>query len=142
MRNGHSLLELTVALVIVSVVTGLSIPRVAAWLDWLAVERTAQDVTTALSVTRNHAVLRGLRSRLQIEADSLRVFELHDGRWVASGAWLGPTQFGVTLTASNKVIAFDPLGLAVGASNTRIDLVRGLQSATITTSRLGRVKRW
>ena len=142
MRNGYSLVELIVALAIVSVVTGLLARRAIAWLDWIAVEEAAQDVTMALSATRNRAVVSGVRTRLEIESDSLRLSELHEGAWRASGGWLGPAQFGVNVAVSTKQIAFDPLGLGVGPSNTRVELTRGFHSATITTSRLGRVKRW
>ncbi|HUK22246.1 MAG TPA: GspH/FimT family pseudopilin [Gemmatimonadales bacterium] len=142
MRNGHSLLELVVVLTIVSTVTALVTPKAAAWLDWIAVERAAQDFISAVAVTRHRAVLSGLRTQLDIARDSLRFYELSDTGWVAGGGWVGPGQFGVAVTVSNPTLAFDPLGLAVGPSNTRVVLERGLQVATITTSRLGRLKRW
>jgi len=141
-RHGHSLLELVITLTIVSVVTSLAVPRVAAWLDWIAVEGAAQDFTTAVSITRNRAVRSGLRVRLEIERDSFRMYQLGDTGWVADRGWVGPAQSGVSLVVSNKTLVFDPVGLGVGASNTRVVFARGLHTATFTMSRLGRIKRW
>jgi hypothetical protein len=47
----------------------------------------------------------------------------------------------VTLAVSNPAVVFDPIGLAWGISNTTIELRRGGKVATITVSRVGRVKR-
>jgi hypothetical protein len=48
----------------------------------------------------------------------------------------------VALEVSNPVVVFEPIGLAWGLSNTTVVLRRGTHVATITISRLGRVKRW
>jgi hypothetical protein len=47
----------------------------------------------------------------------------------------------VSLQVSNPVVAFSPIGVGWGASNTTITLRRGSQVETITTSRVGRVRR-
>jgi len=141
-RRAYSLIELLVAFAIVSLMTAAALPRVAAWFDWLAVEQAAQRVTLALSATRNAAALRGTQARLELGQDSLRVDEWTDRTWIPVLRWPGATFQGVTLTASNPTVAFDALGIGVGFANTKIVLSRGLHIATITTSRLGRVKRW
>jgi type II secretory pathway pseudopilin PulG len=136
------LAEVTVTLAVLSVVTAITFPRWHGLLDRIAVEQTASEVSTALAVARSAAVLRATRARLTIGPDSLRVDEWRDSIWVAVWHRPGPAWQSVWLTVSNPVVVFGPTGLGWGASNSTIVLQRGGKSARITTSRVGRVKRW
>jgi Tfp pilus assembly protein FimT len=142
MRHGHTLPELALTIAVIGVVVATALPRIRGWLDWIAVQQSALEVTSALAVTRNAAIARAARTRLTISPDSLRLDEWDDTAWVAHARFPGPDGHGVTLAVSNPIVAFDPIGLGWGVANTRVVLSRGLQDATITTSRLGRVKRW
>jgi prepilin-type N-terminal cleavage/methylation domain-containing protein len=142
MRRGYTLFELVAAIMVMGVGVAFALPKIRSWLDWIAVERAAAELTSALAVTRNTAVLRGVRTRLSIQRDSLRLDKVKDQGWIPSGRWPGPAHQGVELAVSNPIVTFDPIGLGWGASNAKILLSRGLHIATITTSRLGRVKRW
>ena len=142
MQRGFSLVELAVALAIVGLVTAITLPRFEHLLDRIAVERAASELTTALAATRHRAVLRATRARLSIAADSLRIDEWEDRAWERALRWPGPASHQVALNTSNPTIIFDPIGLGWGLANTRVVLSRGSQSATITLSRVGRVKRW
>lgn len=141
MRRGFTLLELVVVLAIVAILTTFAVSRLIPLVDWIAADGVARDVTSALAVTRTAAVLRGTRARLRIAADSLRIDREGPDGWEPYARWAGPASSGVTLTVSNPEIVFSPLGIAWGLSNTRIVLSRGSQVETITTSRLGRVRR-
>src|ERR1051326_858213 len=141
MRRGFTLLELVVVPALAPLVSAFALVRMAPLLDWIATDGAARDVTTALALTRTAAVLRGARARLRIAADSLRVDREGAAGWEPYARWAGPASTGVTLTVSNPEIIFSPLGIAWGLSNTRIVLQRGSQIETITTSRLGRVRR-
>ena len=142
MRRGFSFAELAVVLAALGVLTALALPRWQELLDWVAVDRTAVEVSTALAVTRHAAVLGCTRARLLIADDSLRIDRRESGAWHPYTRWAGPAQRGVTLEVSNPDIVFLPTGLAWGLSNTRVTLRRGVRSAVITVSRVGRVKRW
>jgi len=141
MRRGFTLLELVVVLAIVALLTTFAVWRLVPLVDWIAADGAARDLTSALAVTRTAAVLRGTRARLRIAADSLRIDREGPAGWEPYARWAGPASAGVTLTVSNSEVVFSPLGIAWGLSNTRIVLSRGSQIETITTSRLGRVRR-
>lgn len=141
MRRGFTLLELVVVLAIVALLTTFAVWRLVPLVDWIAADGAARDLTSALAVTRTAAVLRGTRARLRIAADSLRIDREGPAGWEPYARWAGPASAGVMLTVSNSEVVFSPLGIAWGLSNTRIVLSRGSQIETITTSRLGRVRR-
>lgn len=142
MRRGFTLVELVVVLVVIGVTCTFALPRLRDSLDRIAVERAASDVSLALGATRNAAVMWATRARLLIAADSLRIDRWADTGWAARRSWPGPADHGVALEVSNDEVVFGPTGMGWGAANTKIVLRRGSHSATFTTSRLGRVKRW
>src|SRR2546422_3841377 len=142
MRRGLTLAELMVVLAILAGVTAVTLPRLAGFRDWIAVDTAAQEVMTAIAVARSAAIMQGTRSRAVIAADSLRIARWREGSWGDLHRWPGPDRHGVGLEASAPAVVCDPIGLAWGLSNTTAVLRRGTRVATITVSRLGWVKRW
>jgi prepilin-type N-terminal cleavage/methylation domain-containing protein len=140
-RDGYTLLEIVVALTIVGVLAMLVTPRFAAVRDWLVVDRVAQEVASFYYQARQAATLQMMRVRIEFGADSL--VATYEGR--ADSTFLvrrGPASRGVQLTASRSVIRIYANGIGFGAANTKIVLRRGTVTATLTTSRRGRLKRW
>jgi prepilin-type N-terminal cleavage/methylation domain-containing protein len=142
MRRGFSLPELLVVLGIIAVVTLLAIPRFGDILDWVAADGAAHDVTTALAVARGAAITQSTLARLDIGPDSLRIDIRQDGAWDPYRRYPGPMSRGVQLEVSNPEVIFGPSGLGWGTANSTITLRRGDRVETVTTSRVGRVKRW
>ena len=142
MHRGYSLVELAIVLAVIGIVTAMALPSWGALLDRVAVERAASEVTTALAVARNTAAMRATRARLSIAADSLGIDEWGDRTWARVWRWPGPESYSVSLEISNTTVIFGATGIASGVSNTTVVLRRGRQTARITTSRVGRVKRW
>jgi prepilin-type N-terminal cleavage/methylation domain-containing protein len=142
MSKGFTLLELVVVLVIAAALLTFWLPRAERLMDWLETERAVRDVTTALAVGRNAAVMQSTRTRIEIAADTLRIDRLESGGWRPWWRVPGPSSHGVTLEVSNPILTFGPTGMGWGVSNTKIVLRRGSQAETITTSRVGRVKHW
>jgi prepilin-type N-terminal cleavage/methylation domain-containing protein len=142
MSKGFTLLELAIAVCIAGLLLGFWMPRAARLVDWLETERAARDVTTALALGRNGAILQSTRARITFSADTLRIDRLGALGWEAWWRTPGPASHGVSLEVSNPVVEFGPTGMGWGVSNTKIVLRRGSQAETITTSRVGRVKLW
>lgn len=142
MAKGFSLIELVFVLCIIVAVAAVGLPRLQPFLDRIAADHAAREVTTALALARHGAVLQGIRSRLTIASDSLRIDRLEQGGWTPWKRRPGPAELGVAMTVSNPVVTFGPSGMGWGVSNTKVVLWRGSQVETITVSRVGRVKRW
>jgi prepilin-type N-terminal cleavage/methylation domain-containing protein len=142
MSKGFTLLELIVVIAIAAVLVAFWAPRAASLMDWIETERAVRDVTTALAVGRNGAVLQSTRARVTIGPDTLRIDRFGAQGWEPWWRTPGPSSHGVTLATSNPVVIFGPTGMGWGASNTTVVLRRGSQAETITMSRVGRVKHW
>ncbi|HWZ28903.1 MAG TPA: GspH/FimT family pseudopilin [Gemmatimonadales bacterium] len=142
MRQGHTLLELMIVLTIVGICLAVAIPTLTGVLDWIAADGAAHEVTTALAATRQVAVARGVAARLRMAPESLVVDVRDSLGWVPWRHFPGPSSRGVRLEVSNPEVVFSPLGVGLGASNTTVTLIRGSHQTRITTSRVGRVKRW
>lgn len=141
MARGFTLIELAIAIVVAAVLLAAAVPRLRPALDRVATAAAARDVTAALATTRHTAIARGQRARLVIAPDSLRLDLWNGANWTGAARWPGPASHRVSLQVSNPVVAFSPIGVGWGASNTTITLRRGSQVETITTSRVGRVRR-
>ncbi|HEX9580035.1 MAG TPA: prepilin-type N-terminal cleavage/methylation domain-containing protein [Gemmatimonadales bacterium] len=141
MRRGVTLVELMVVLAILGSLLGVAFPRVAGWLDGMAVDRAALEIVGFHHEAQFAALLRAERVRLRFTEDSLTAtFEgVRDSTFIARA---GPGRHGVRLTATREEVRFYPNGLGFGAANTKIVLRRGEAVDSITTSRLGRLKRW
>lgn len=136
-------MELVISLGVAAVVAAVALPRLASILDLVAADSAARDVTTMLAVARNAAVTHGRRARLVIALDTLRVDLWNDAAgWEPFQRWPGPGDRAVQLSVTNPQVVFSPIGVGWGASNTTVTLRRGSHVETITTSRVGRVKRW
>ena len=145
MARGFSLVELAFVLLIVAVLTAVGLPRLGLFLDRIATDQAAREITTALAVGRHGAVMQATRARVTIAEDSLRIDRLKVGTAAEWEPWWrqpGPADHRVQIEVSNPEVVFGPTGLGWGSANTKVVLRRGSQVETITVSRLGRVKRW
>lgn len=141
MRSGFTLYELVVVATVMGLITAIGLPKMARWLDRIAVSRAADDLATFYNRGRLAAVFQTRRVRMEFGADTLKaVFEGEQDSVFLSIA--GPERHGATLEASRSVIRIHPTGYGWGAANTKLVVRRGEVAESLTTSRLGRLKRW
>jgi prepilin-type N-terminal cleavage/methylation domain-containing protein len=141
MRRGFTLIEMAIVLVVVGVMTALAAPRIAGYVDQLAVKRAEAETAAFYNRVRIAAVYRAARVRIGFSGDSL-VAVAEGASDSIVGNIRGPTRFGVTLTASRPEIRLYPNGLGLGAANTKLVFRRGGAADSLTISRLGRIRRW
>ena len=139
MRRGFTLLELTLVLSIVGIISAVAVPAIARFRDRAAVHGATSLLASSLADAR-HQALRWQR-RTAIRFDTLSDYAVvHAGSDTLGRAPLGAL-FQIQLSVSRDTIAFYPTGLGYGAANTRLIVARGAAAETVTVSRAGRVKR-
>ncbi|MBI4419545.1 MAG: prepilin-type N-terminal cleavage/methylation domain-containing protein [Gemmatimonadetes bacterium] len=141
MRRGWTLPELVTVLTLIGLLSGLMLPSFAGWADRLAVRRAADETALFYQRARFAAILRSTRVRLELSPDSLKaIYEaVRDSVFIALP---GPHAHRVRFNTSRLVLRIYPNGLGVGGSNTKLVFRRGEYAESLTTSRLGRLKRW
>ena len=141
MTKGFTLLELTIALVVVVTIAGLAFPRVSTAFDQIAADRALSEVVSFYRRARLAAIWRSTAVEIEFSADTLRAtFKgLTDSSFMAEP---GPTVHDVRMVVSRSIIRVYPTGLGWGAANTKLVFIRGAAAESLTTSRLGRIKRW
>ncbi len=140
MRNGFTLIELVVVLLIVGVLVALGAPSVGHVLDRIAVDRAVNELTAFYNGARLAAVLRGRQVRIEFSADSL--VGVYEGATDSTFLYAaGPSAGGVELTVSRAVIRIRPNGIGLGGANTKLVVRRGDAADSLAISRLGRIRR-
>ena len=125
----------------IGVISSLAAPRVAGYVDWLAVNRAEAETAAFYNRARIVAVYRSVRVRIEFSGDSL--IAIAEGATDSIlGRMQGPGRHGVALEASRAEIRLYPNGLGLGATNTKLVFRRGAAADSLTISRLGRIRRW
>jgi Tfp pilus assembly protein FimT len=137
-RTGTTIVELTLTVVLLGIMSAIGVPRARAALDRLSVRGAKQDVSFALAAARAAAIRRGDYAAFFADPRSGHVRVLLAGETVVDRELT--LRRGVSITASRESVTFAPSGLGYGAANTTIVLRRGGAADTIVTSRLGRVR--
>lgn len=140
--RGVTLPELTSVILIVGVLASVAVPPARRFLDRAAVWGAADRVASAHQAARHLAIAEARSVRYEIDPSSARVTL---SRRAPSGAWdtLRVVQLGgVRVTAAQRTVTFDPLGIGAGLSNTTIILAAGAAAESLVVSRTGRLRRW
>lgn len=135
-RPGFSLLEVTVAVAVVGVVTAVTVPPALRFRDrWLA-RGARDDVALLLAAARWRAQVSGRAVTVRLGPRDLVVAEQPGWRLArAVGA-----AYGATLASNRPTLTYRADGLAAGAANLTAVLARGTARETLRVSRLGRVR--
>ncbi len=142
MRNGYTLIELVVVLVLLAATLALGAPRLLAFRDALRTRAAREAVVGRLEQARGAGVARG-SAELELRADS----DLVRVRWGSGGVAELDVMLhhGVELSLGGgraaARIEFGRLGLGRVASRT-VHLHRGADTSSFAISTFGRVRRW
>lgn len=140
-RDGHTLIELLVALALLGILVAMALPPVGRWRDQAAVRAARDELAGGIAWTRVAAVSRGgavfvvdpATARFWTrtsEGEDSPVIDLH-------------ARHGVQLEtgAARVMLRYDALGIGRAASRT-FTVRRGAATGGVTVSAYGRYRRW
>ena len=137
-RRAVTLPELLLVVVLISILTGIGVPRLTATANRAALRQARHQVVRGLDASRGAAVRLGQPVDLSVVEGGLVITQAADPApiWQAPGPGLA----GVALTGLVTPIRFGPSGITTGASNRTLRLRKGGDSLDVVVSRLGRVR--
>lgn len=140
-RPGHTLLELSLVLMLATLFATLAIPSFLRGRHTLAVHGARSELTAAIATARSAAILSG-GANVIVDAHGAAVWiETSGGTRIGDPRELGQS-YGVRLEYDRSpplTIRYDALGIGRFA-NATIRIYRGHATSTITISAYGRVR--
>ncbi|MGB7211937.1 MAG: prepilin-type N-terminal cleavage/methylation domain-containing protein [Gemmatimonadales bacterium] len=140
MRDGFTLPELVVAIALVAILTGITVPALVTATDRSAIRMGLAQLRGAHEEARLAAVLADRTAVLTVTRDSLTLRTILGADTVVNWKRVGPAGWGVELIGAGRSFRFSPLGYSIGVSNATLRLKKGSASGSLTISRLGRVR--
>lgn len=138
-RQGATLAELLISLVIISIISAFGIASSQRQAADRAVRTAAREAESAFAAARRHAVATGRPTAVHLN-EAANELVVHSG-----GDTIRTLQpfaaHGVTLQTTRDSMAYDANGLGIGAANLTLRLLRDPAADTLVVSRLGRVRR-
>lgn len=140
MRNGMSIMEVLVVVVVVGLLLLITLPRLERPLASITLESEVQRLARAHMRARMIATTRSRIAVLHIRPDSLTIGLVERGDTVAWWSEPGPATRNVTLTGPSHSVLVTPTALGLGVSNgTWTVAYRGV-TRSVVLSRLGRLR--
>ena len=138
MKSGFTIIETTITLGIIALLSVIVLPRASGFLDSIRVRGAVTEIEALFSTARHVAIARAAQTSLEIDpgrgvilvrvgADTLEKRELQESE-------------GVALRATRTVVTYSPTGIGYGAANLTLIVERNRSADTIYVSRLGRVR--
>lgn len=138
MRRGFNLIEITMVLAVIAVLTAITLPRAAGFIDRIEVRGAVTEIVSIFSTARHAAIARGAQTTLDIDIGR-GTMVLHVGPDTLQSREIAAAH-GVEITSNRASITYSPIGVGYGAANFTMTVRRNAASDTIFISRLGRVR--
>lgn len=141
LRSGFTLVEILIVIAIMSIVLGMSLPKMGNMNDRNQMRSAKDGIAAKMSTVRAQAIATGRTSTMYLAGDSIR-YTLGTGTAeVAKGTVLNLyRQFGVKVTSSAITIAFDGRGMTTGTAQ-KVKFTRGALTDSICISTIGLINR-
>lgn len=140
MRRGITLPELVVVLVLAAVLAGIALPAARRFTDAIVTDRAAHTIVAGHRVARFTAIMRGRRTLLTVQAESLMVRMVRGADTLTVWTRQGPAADRVVLAGPSYPLVFAPTGIPLGVANATFQLTRGGVVRRVVVSRLGRTR--
>jgi prepilin-type N-terminal cleavage/methylation domain-containing protein len=138
MRYAFTLIELTVTLCIVSILSAIAVPRAGAFLDGIHVRGAVIEIESLFSAARHLAIARA--SQITVEIDTVsRTIYVSAGSDTLRKAEVG-SEHDVRLSSTRTRMTYSATGMGYGAANLSVVVRRNSVADTVFVSRLGRLR--
>jgi prepilin-type N-terminal cleavage/methylation domain-containing protein len=138
MRRAFTIIELTVTLCILSILSAIAIPWAGNILDRVQVMSAAMDIESLFSAARHIAIARAAHATVDIDTIA-RSIDVSVGSDTVRKREIG-TAHGVRLSATRTRMSYSATGIGYGAANLSVVVRRNRAVDTVFVSRLGRVR--
>ena len=138
-RRGATLIEIVLALSLISILSATAFPRVGSLLDGIHVRGTVTEIHSLFTAARHHAITRSARITVQIDTARGSISLLAGADTIRMRTF-GDTH-GVTIAANRASFTYSPIGIGHGVGNMTIVARRNGRADSVFISRLGRVRR-
>ena len=138
MRHAFTIIELTVTVCILSILSAIAIPWAGEILDRVKVRSAAVEIESLFGAARHIAIARAAQATVEIDpaAQSINV---SIGSDTVRKREIGAAH-DVQLSANRARMSYSPTGMGYGAANLSVVVRRNSSVDTVVVSRLGRVR--
>ena len=138
MRHAFTIIELTVTICIVSILSAIAIPWAGEVLDRVKVRGAAFEIESLFSAARHIAIARA--AHVTVDVDTVaRTISVSVGSDTVRKREIGAAH-DVLLSASRTRMSYTATGMGYGAANLSVAVRRNRAADTVFVSRLGRVR--
>jgi prepilin-type N-terminal cleavage/methylation domain-containing protein len=138
MRHAFTLIELTVTLCIVSILSAIAVPRAGRFLDSIHVRSAVIEIESLFSTGRHLAIARASQVTVEIDTAARAIYVTADDRTLRKGE-IG-VEHGVWLSSTRTRMSYSATGMGYGAANLSVVVRRNSVADTVFVSRLGRLR--
>ena len=138
MRHAFTIIELTVTICIVSILSAIAIPWAGDVLDRVKVRGAAFEIESLFSAARHIAIARAAHATVDIDTVA-RTISVIIGSDTVRKREIGAAH-DVLLSASRTRMSYTATGMGYGAANLSVAVRRNRAADTVFVSRLGRVR--
>jgi prepilin-type N-terminal cleavage/methylation domain-containing protein len=138
MRSGLTLIELTVTLCILSILSAIALPRAESFLDSIRVRGAVMEIESLFSTARHLAIARGTQVAVGIDS-SRATIAVSAGEDTLRKVDIG-LEHGVRFSSTRPRMIYSATGVGYGAANLSVVVRRNSAVDTVVVARLGRVR--
>ena len=137
-RRGVTILELTLTIAIISIISAMAYPSMTRLLDGIHVRGTATEIHSLFTAARHHAITRSERVTLNVDTARSAIVMVAGADTLRTRTFLDA--HGVKLSANRVSFTYSPIGVGYGAGNMTLVIRRNSRADSVYVSRLGRVR--
>lgn len=138
MRNAFTVVELTITLCILSVLSAIAVPWAGRLLDRVHVRGAVVEIESLFSAARHIAIAQSALTTVEIDTAGGTIDISVAGESVRTG--MVALDHDVRIGATRTQMSYSPTGFGYGAANLSVVVQRRSAADTVFVSRLGRLR--